>query len=84
MDPMTDATLESLRTGVRPQIQKDRPAVEVAREKICSENGDGSAIGLPSEMLFSCLVEAGRNVKNGKKQVSTAKTTTIPDFMSIG
>lgn len=83
MDPMTDAVLEGLRTGVRSNPKRDRPAVEVAREKIYRENGDKSSIGLPSEMLFASLVAAGRNVKNGKKQVSTVSTTTLPDFFSI-
>ena len=89
MDRMTEETLEGLRTGVRVSKPKDRPKTEVAREKLCREtykddNGtpDGP-IGIPSEMLFSCLVAAGRNVKHGKKQVSTAKTTTLPDFMTI-
>lgn len=83
MDPMTDAVLEGLRTGVRPNILRDRPAVDVAREKIYRQNGEKSSIGLPAEMLFASLVAAGRNVKNGKKQVSTVKTTTLPDFFSI-
>jgi len=83
MDPMTDAVLEGLRTGVRPNISRDRPAVDVAREKIYHENGEKSSIGLPTEMLFASLVAAGRNVKNGTKQVSTVKTTTLPDFFSI-
>lgn len=83
MDRMTDETLEELRTGVRAQKSKDRPKRDVAREKIYRENGDGSTIGFPQECLFSCLVAAGRNVKNGKKQISTAKTTTLPDFLTI-
>ena len=83
MDPMTDEVLEGLRTGVRPNVRRDRPALDVARERIYRENGDKSSIGLPSEMLFASLVAAGRNVKNGKKQVSTASTTTLPDFFSI-
>lgn len=83
MDPMTDAVLEGLRTGVRPNVSRDRPAVDVAREKIYRENGEKSSIGLPAEMLFASLVAAGRNVKNGTKQVSTAKTTTLPHFFSI-
>ena len=83
MDPMTEDTLESLRTGVRKDVARDRPAVDVAAEKIYRENGNKGKIGLPSEMLFSCLAAAGRNIKNGKKQISTQTTTTIPDFLSI-
>lgn len=83
MDPMTDEILESLRTGVRVDKPRDRPIEEVAREKLYRENGDGSRVGLPAEMLFASLVAAGRNVKNGKKQVSTATTTTLPSFFMI-
>lgn len=81
MDPMSVATLESLATGVRIQVPKDRPKEVVAAEKIYrDENG---RIALPAEMLFAALVGAGRNVKIGKKGISTAATTMLPDFLSI-
>lgn len=81
MDQMSKATLESLATGVRLQVAKDRPAEDVAKEKIYRDpNG---RIALPAEMLFAALVGAGRNVKIGKKGVSTATTTQLPDFLSI-
>jgi hypothetical protein len=89
MDRMTDETLEVLRTGVRPDKPRDVPARSVAREKIYREtynDGNGTPngpIGFPQEMLFSCFVGAGRNVKHGKKLISTAKTTTLPDFLTI-
>lgn len=83
MDRMTDETLDELRTGVRRNKPKDTPVRDVAKVKIYRENGDQGRIGIPQEMLFAALSNAGRNVKNGKKQVSTAKTTTLPDFMSI-
>lgn len=81
MDRMTEETLESLDTGVRQQISKDRPAQEKAAEKIYRDQK--GRIALPAEMLFSALVGAGRNVKLGKKAVSTAMSTTLPDLMSI-
>jgi len=83
MDRMSIETLEELRTGVRAQKVKDRPLSEVAAEKIYRENGNEGPIGLQQEMLFACLVAAGRNVKNGKGKISTAKTTTLPDLMTI-
>lgn len=90
MDRMTDQTLENLRTGNRPQVQKDRPVKEVAVEKLYRETyadeqtgeKDGP-IGLPIEMFFSAFANAGRNVKIGKKQVSTADSTMLPDFLSF-
>lgn len=83
MDRMTDATLEGLRTGVYPAINRERPASATASEKIYRENGESGKIGLPSEMLFSCLVNAGRNVKMGRKGISTATTTTLPEILAI-
>lgn len=81
MDRMSPETLAGLGTGVRPQEQKDRPALEKAAEKIYRDpNG---RIALPAEMLFAALVGAGRNVKNGRKAISTATTTTLPDLLSI-
>jgi hypothetical protein len=81
MDRMSEATLESLATGVRLQVSKDRPKAEVAAEKIYRDpNG---RIALPAEMLFAALVGAGRNVKIGRKGISTAATTMLPDIMSI-
>lgn len=68
---------------MHPPKQKDRPAKVDAAEKIYREDGEESRIGLPSEMLFASLVNAGRKVKAGKTQISTAKTTTLPDIMSI-
>lgn len=81
MDRMSQATLESLDNGVRQQVAKDRPIEEKAAEKIYRDP-DGR-IALPAEMLFAALVNAGRNVKIGKKGISTATTTSLPDFLSI-
>ena len=39
---------------------------------------------IPTEMLFSCLVGAGRSVRlEGRKMVSTARETRLPAFMTI-
>lgn len=81
MDQMSTATLQSLATGVRLQVAKDRPADDVASEKIYRD--PAGRIALPAEMLFAALVGAGRNVKIGRKGISTATTTSLPDFMSI-
>lgn len=81
MDRMSDATLDSLATGVRIPEVKDRPAVEKAAEKIY--RNDAGVIALPIEMLFGALVSAGRKVKNGRGNVSTAKATTLFDFLTV-
>ncbi len=81
MNRMTDETLDSLITGVRKPVQKDRPFEEVAEEKIYRDEQGNT--GVPSENLFACLAEAGRSVKLGKKQISTASSTILPSFLSI-
>ncbi|MSU75904.1 hypothetical protein EXS54_00285 [Patescibacteria group bacterium] len=81
MNPMTEATLEGLRTGVHAPKQKDRPAKAEAEEKLYTD--DEGNLGIPMENLFSCLVEAGRYVKVNKKQVSTASSTILPAFLTI-
>lgn len=81
MDMMSEATLDGLDTGIRAPEQKDRPSVDKAKGKIY-RTGDG-VIALPIEMLIGCLISGGQDVKNGKKQISTAKTTTLFDFLTI-
>lgn len=83
MDKMSDETLEGLRTGNHPTKPKDRPLKDVAAEKLYLQNGDDGPIGIMQEMLFACLRAAGRKVKNGKAQLSTATSTTLPDFLRI-
>lgn len=84
MNRMDDETINGLITGVRPPIKKDTPFKDMAVKKIYREDGNGGgAIGIPAENLCACLVEAGRSVKNGKKQISTATTTTIYSMMAV-
>ena len=81
MDKMSDETLDSLATGVRLPEIKDRPAEEKATAKIYRDD-DGN-VALPAEMLEGSLVCAGTKVKNGKKQISTAKTTTLYELLRV-
>lgn len=82
MNPMTQKTLEELQTGNRGAIDKTIPAEIIAESRII-KNAEGK-IGIPIEYLLGCLVEAGRYVKNGKKQISTAGTTTVFAFLDFG
>ncbi len=81
MDQMSEDVLNSLDTGVRIQIVKERPVEDKAAEKIYRDQ-DGR-IGLSPDMLLAALVNGGRNVKMGKKQISTATTTTLFDLLSL-
>lgn len=80
MNPMTEETLEELRTGIRAPLKKDVPAIDVARKKLYLQDGK---IGIPVENLLACMTEAGRKVKNGKYQISTADTTTMFQLLSV-
>ena len=82
MEPMSDAVLESLRTGKRLPINKDRTAEEVALEKIYKDENDNPCI--PADNLWSCLVEAGRLVSfKGKKNISTADESLLGGLLRI-
>jgi len=81
-NPMTNKTLEELRTGVRGAIDKTLEPKVMAEAKVMMDI-DGK-IGVKLEYLVSCLGEAGRLVKNGKKQISTAKSTTLFSFLNFG
>ena len=80
MNPMTKDILDALRTGARAPIQKNAPVEKIAEKKIWSESGK---IGIPVENLLACMAEAGRKVKNGKTQISTAGSTMMYQMLSI-
>lgn len=51
-----------------------------------SERGaDGSPgkMGFPTQNIISCLIGSGRYVKSGKQQISTAKSTTLFEFLDF-
>ncbi len=82
MDRMPEAVLDSLATGARLQIKKDRPHEEVAEEKIYRD--EEGRIGLPVTMLYAALVTAGRDVSyKGRQNISTAETTKLFGLMEI-
>ena len=81
MNPATEELLDQLRNRTPAQKRTDWPAEDEAAAKLYRD--DDGAIGIPSLNLFSCLAEAGRLVKSGKKQISTAKSTILPSILSI-
>jgi len=82
MDAMSEATMDGLETGVRPPEVKDRPSEEKCRKKIyrCPKTG---RIGLPVYIFYACLKAAGRKVKNGRYNISTATSTTLYGMLKI-
>ena len=76
-----------LRQKQPSQKRTDWTVQEEAGTKLYrSESGtDGSpaTMGFPTQNLISCLVGAGRYVKSGKLQISTAKSTTLFEFLDF-
>ena len=63
---MGPQTLEVLRTGVRPNINKKEDPRKKAARGLYKNRGK---IGIPADCLWACLVEAGRHVKNGTGKI---------------
>lgn len=80
-----DEILLGLRDKTKKK-SKSAPAPEDPREEAEPKLyalGDGTPY-IPSEMLFACLADAGKHVRlDGKKQVSTAKSTVLPGLMNL-
>ena len=81
MNPMTNETLTSLITGLRKAPNKDRLLTDVASERIYRD--EEGRMGFPTINLIGALKHAGRNVKNGKKAISTATSTTLFSFLDF-
>jgi hypothetical protein len=82
MNPMTDDLLDELAgVAAKKASDKDTPLADRAAKKVIrDENGK---IGLPVEYILAALIGAGRHVKSGKKQISTATTTSLYEFLEI-
>ena len=85
MNKIDEATLLNLRrpggkrakTAERPELPRDEAATKVYITR------DGHPY-LPTENMLACLIAAGQFVRlDGKRQVSTAKSTTLPAFLSL-
>lgn len=85
MNRLDESTLESLRTKVKApktaKIGTVKTPREEAEKKVYTHGG---APILPAENLMSCLIAAGSFVRlDAKRQMSTAKSTLLPGFMSL-
>lgn len=87
MNPVTEEMLMHIRNKTTPQKRpgSEFPVEEEAGEKLMYGDAYGhpGRIVLPIENLYAALKTAGRKVKNGKYQVSTATTTTLFSFLKI-
>lgn len=81
MNPMTEETLDMLRGRKRKQVKTDwSPEDEASTKRFLDPDGD---LAIPATNLLACLVGAGRKVKHGKQQLSTAQTSMVPAIVSI-
>lgn len=83
MNPMTNDLLDEL-AGVKAKAASDKstPLADRAKLKVI-RNEESGQIGLPVEYILAALIGAGRHVKHGKKQISTATTTTLYEFLEM-
>lgn len=80
-NPATPELLEALRTKTPIQKKTDWSVGEEAGTKLYrSEKG---YMGVPMQNIMSAIVLAGQHVKSGKKAISTAKATTVFDFLEF-
>ncbi len=81
-NPMSDETLDEL-IGIKSKSakNKDIPLIDIASSRVL--RNDKKKPGIKIEYLTACLAEAGRHVKNGKKQISTASSTSIFGFLDF-
>ncbi len=87
LNPATPELLEALRTK-KPQQKKNDWTVEAeaATKLYWSEPDETTKVrkmGIPAQNMLACIVNAGREVKTGKKQISTATSSTVFGFMEI-
>ena len=85
-NPMTGPTLKGLRTGIHPQNPKDREPSDIAKDRLplWTDPSDGiEYIGAPTSYLFAALNGAGREVKQGKSKLATAKSSKVPSVIWI-
>ncbi len=82
MNRLSEETLESIRTKAKKAKTAAKPTPrEECEPKVHTREGQPA---LPTENLLSCLIAAGQYVRlDGKRQLSTAKSTMLPAFLSL-
>jgi len=81
-NPATPELLESLRTKTPVQKKTDISLYDDAKTKLYRAEDTGK-MGVPAQNLLSAIVLAGQHVKVGKKAISTAKASTVFDFIEF-
>lgn len=85
MNRMSESVLEGLRTKVKKPKAANIGSVKTPREDAAEKlhHHEGNPI-IPGENLMSCLICAGVFIRlDAKRQISTAKSTILPAFMTL-
>lgn len=83
MNKMSKDQLQALWSKEKPARTAARPTPREHAERALHTLENGKAC-IPPYMLMSCLIAAGQFVRlDGKRQVSTAKSTVLPGLMTV-
>lgn len=73
---------EALTKGPKSTNGKEELPPKEQAEKKLYRNDDGVVV-FPSDNLMACIIDAGRLIKIGRRQLSTRDTSTVPSFLTI-
>lgn len=82
IDRFTNEQLETRTPGTTNKATQPTP-LDQARAKLYLYNNDPKRPYLPAVYLFRAIIDAGRFIKIGKRQLSTRDETIVPSFLSL-
>jgi len=82
IDRFTNEMLETRTPGTTNKKTEPTP-LEQARTKLYLYDDDETRPYLPAVYLFRSIIDAGRFIKIGKRQLSTRDETIVPSFLSL-
>jgi hypothetical protein len=82
MNRFTETSEVSVSGGTSPVLRGDKgtPREQAERKRYADEQGD---LYIPGPNIFSCIIEAGRFHKAGKRQLTTKKESMIPAGVGV-
>jgi hypothetical protein len=82
MNRFTEHSEVSISSGTSPVLRGDKgtPREQAERKRYADEQGN---LYIPGPNIFSCIIDAGRFHKAGKRQLTSKKESMIPAGVSI-
>lgn len=82
MNKFSEEAESRLRDGNSSAIRsrQDEPRIEAA--KVAYMDSEGSLV-FPASSVFRAIIEAGKHIKTGRKQLTTQRDSLIPAYLSI-